>query len=162
MTPSDVKTYNEVLTGITQGDKPFMALFCIIMVFLIIMSVKVMGYVRSVSDSHKEQMSSMTENMKEQRQEHYKMVAEDRIRSDNREKELFTNLEKNTEQLEGIATTLKEVQFNFTSLENKVTYNFEYLEGEIENLKERVTTKKTELLKSRSFLMFQKNNSLYN
>ncbi|MFE4029309.1 hypothetical protein ACFX4N_24465 [Priestia sp. YIM B13551] len=141
MTPADFSTYNDVINGITQGDKPFMTLFCIIMIFVIFMSIKVMGYVRSVSDSHKEQMTAMTENMKEQRIDHYKMVAEDRIRSDNREKELFINLEKNTQQLEGIATTLKEVQFNFTSLESKVTHNFNYLEGEIENLKERVTQK---------------------
>lgn len=144
MTPADFSTYNDVINGITQGDKPFMTLFCIIMIFVIFMSIKVMGYVRSVSDSHKEQMTAMTENMKEQRIDHYKMVAEDRVRSDNREKELFINLEKNTQQLEGIATTLKEVQFNFTSLENKVTQNFEYLEDEIENLKERVIKKDQE------------------
>ncbi len=105
------------------------------------MSVKVMGYVRSVSDSHKEQITAMNDNMKEQREDHYKMIAEDRLRSDNRERELFVNLEKNTQQLEGIATTLKEVQFNFTSLENKVTQNFDYLEKEIESVKEKVSKK---------------------
>lgn len=141
MTPEDVKSYSDIIHGITTGDSPFMTLFIIIMLFVIFMSVKVMAYVRSVSDSHNVQIQSMNENMREQREDHYKMVAEERIRSDNREKELFANLEKNTQQLEGIATTLKEVQFNFTSLENKVTQNFDYLEKEIENVKEKITKK---------------------
>jgi len=141
MTPEDLNSAHKIINGITEGDKPFMTLFCIIMLFVIFMSVKVMGYVRSVSDSHENQMTAMTEHMKEQREDHYRMVAEDRLRSDNRERELFTNLEKNTQQLEGIATTLKEVQFNFTSLETKVTQNFDYLEREIENVKETITKK---------------------
>lgn len=141
MTPEEIGIVERIFVSITEGDKPFMALFLIIMLFVIFMSTKVMGYVRSVSDSHKEQISAMNANMKEQREDHYKMVAEDRVRSDNRERELFVNLEKNTQQLEGIATTLKEVQFNFTSLENKVTQNFEYLEREIENVKETITGK---------------------
>ncbi|MGM2632467.1 hypothetical protein [Bacillus cereus group sp. Bce040] len=141
MTPNEIGIVEKILTSITEGDKPFMVLFAIIMLFVIFMSVKVMGYVRSVSDSHKEQITAMNDNMKEQREDHYKMIAEDRLRSDNRERELFVNLEKNTQQLEGIATTLKEVQFNFTSLENKVTQNFDYLEKEIESVKETVSKK---------------------
>ncbi|ARO21363.1 hypothetical protein PDK03_06545 [Bacillus cereus group sp. TH204-1LC] len=141
MTPNEIGIVEKILTSITEGDKPFMVLFAIIMLFVIFMSVKVMGYVRSVSDSHKEQITAMNDNMKEQREDHYKMIAEDRLRSDNRERELFVNLEKNTQQLEGIATTLKEVQFNFTSLENKVTQNFDYLEKEIESVKEKVSKK---------------------
>lgn len=141
MTPEEYGLLERVFISITEGDKPFMALFAIIMIFVIVMSMKVMGYVRSVSDSHKEQIASMNSNMKEQREDHYKMVAEDRVRSDKRENELFINLEKNTQQLEGIATTLKEVQFNFTSLENKVTQNFDYLEKEIESVKIKVSNK---------------------
>ncbi|MES9681729.1 hypothetical protein ABWK22_02190 [Gottfriedia acidiceleris] len=141
MTPDQIGIVEKIINGITEGDKPFMLLFCIIMIFVIFMSVKVMGYVRSVSDSHKDQIAAMNENMKEQREDHYKMVAEDRLRSDNRERELFVNLERNTQQLEGIATTLKEVQFNFTSLENKVTQNFDYLEKEIESVKIKVSNK---------------------
>lgn len=141
MTPNEIGIVEKILTSITEGDKPFMVLFAIIMLFVIFMSVKVMGYVRSVSDSHKEQITAMNDNMKEQREDHYKMIAEDRLRSDNRERELFVNLEKNTQQLEGIATTLKEVQFNFTSLENKVTQNFDYLEKEIESVKIKVSKK---------------------
>ncbi|MFF2342682.1 hypothetical protein [Bacillus mycoides] len=118
-----------------------MALLCVIIIFVIFMSVKVMGYVRSVSDSHKEQVSSLTKNMKEERGIHYKLLVEERKRSDRRERELFINLEKNTEQLEGIATTLKKVQFSYASLENKVMKNFEYLESEIENVKMQVTKK---------------------
>ncbi|MED1511805.1 hypothetical protein [Bacillus proteolyticus] len=118
-----------------------MALPCVIMIFVIFMSVKVMGYVRSISDSHKEQVSSLTKNMKEERGIHYKLLVEERKRSDRRERELFINLEKNTEQLEGIATTLKKVQFSYANLENKVMQNFEYLESEIENVKMQVTKK---------------------
>ncbi|MEH6936054.1 hypothetical protein V7038_28620 [Bacillus sp. JJ783] len=120
-----------------------MALLCVIMIFVIFMSVKVMGYVRSVSNSHKEQVSSLTKNIKEERGIHYKLLVEERKRSDRRERELFINLEKNTEQLEGIATTLKKVQFSYASLENKVMQNFEYLESEIENVKMQVTKKAT-------------------
>ncbi|ANE86640.1 MULTISPECIES: hypothetical protein [Bacillus] len=141
MTPDEIGIIEKIFVSITEGDKPFMVLFAIIMLFVIFMSIKVMGYVRSVSDSHKEQITSMNENMKEQREDHYKMIAEDRLRSDNRERELFVNLEKNTQQLKGIATTLKEVQFNFTSLENKVTQNFDYLEKEIESVKIKVSKK---------------------
>ena len=63
-----------------------MALLCVIMVFVIFMSVKVMGYVRSVSDSHKEQVSSLTKNIKEERGIHYKLLVEERKRSDRRER----------------------------------------------------------------------------
>ncbi|MBJ8007944.1 MULTISPECIES: hypothetical protein [Bacillus cereus group] len=118
-----------------------MALLCVIMIFVIFMSVKVMGYVRSVSDSHKVQVSSLTKNIKEERGIHYKLLVEERKRSDRRERELFINLEKNTEQLEGIATTLKKVQFSYASLENKVMQNFEYLESEIKNVKMQVIKK---------------------
>lgn len=141
MTPDDVKTYQDFIDNLTHGDKPFMALFCIIMLFVIFMAVKVMGYVRSVSDSHKEQLTSMNKNMKEERDNHFKLLTDERKRSDKRERELFSNLERNTQQLEGIASTLKEVQFNFTSLENKVTQNFEYLENEIESVKMTVNKK---------------------
>ncbi|WP_240514093.1 hypothetical protein [Bacillus wiedmannii] len=48
----------------------------------------------------------LTKNIKEERGIHYKLLVEERKRSDRREIELFINLEKNTEQLEGIATTL--------------------------------------------------------
>ena len=54
---------------------------------------------------------------------------------------MFINLEKNTEQLEGITTILKKVQFSYASLENKVMQNFKYLESEIENVKMQVTKK---------------------
>jgi lipopolysaccharide export LptBFGC system permease protein LptF len=122
MTPEEIGIFERIFVSITEGDKPFMALFAVIMFFVIIMTFKVMGYVRSVSDSHKEQITAMNTNMKEQREDHYKMVAEDRIRSDKRENELFINLEKNTQQLEGIA---------------------DYLEKEIESVKVKVSQKES-------------------
>ena len=138
MSTESVSLFQSVLKSLTEGDAPFMTLFFIIMVFVIYMAIKILKYFSTSSDNHNTQLTAMSINMAQQREEHYKMVAEERIRSDIREKELFTNLQKNTEQLEGIATTLKEVQFNFSSLENKVEQNFQYLETEIDSLKDKI------------------------
>lgn len=138
---SDIKAIEQAVSNLSQTETPFMILFFLIMIFVIFMSIKVMKYVSGVSDSHNKQITTMTANMKEQREEHFKMVIEERNRSDRRESELFKNLEKNTKQLEGIAGTLEKVQSNYVSLENKLTTNFNYLEYEIETLKEKITEK---------------------
>lgn len=158
MTPEQIGTVEKLFIHITEGDKPFMGLFLIIMCFMIYMALKAMGYVRSLSESHKdeifsinnnhkEQLNFMNDNMVTQRQEAYQLMMEERSRSDRREDTLFINMAKNTEQLAGIATTLKEVQFNFASLESQVTENFDFLSNEIENVKTHVTIKTTAEIK---------------
>ncbi|MDA1785906.1 hypothetical protein PDL07_24920 [Bacillus cereus] len=136
-TPEEVKPYQDesinLLMAINLSWLYFALLWCLLF--------SSYGYVRSVSDSHKEQVSSLTKNIKDERGIHYKLLVEERKRSDRRERELFINLEKNTEQLEGITTILKKVQFSYASLENKIMQNFKYLESEIENVKMQVTKK---------------------
>lgn len=141
MTPEQLGTIEKIFIHITEGDKPFMGLFLIIMCFMIYMALKAMNYVKGLSDGHKEELTFMRDNMAEQRKEHYQQLLEDRLRSDRREDGLFANMEKNTEQLSDIATVLKEVQFNFSNLEKQVTENFDFLSTEIENVKTHVTVK---------------------
>lgn len=138
---NDVETIQRTVNDLSKTETPFMILFFLVMVFVIYMAIKVMKYVSSVSDGNIEQIANMNKNMAKQREDHYKMIMEDRIHFEQREKQMFLNLEKNTKQLTGIAMTLKEVQSNFSSLENKVMKNFDYLEYEIENLKERIIKK---------------------
>lgn len=143
MTTEQMGLVEKIFFHVIEGDKPFMALFLIIMCFMIYMAMKAMTYVKGISESHKEQMASMNQNMADQRKDHYQQLSEDRMRSNKREDELFSNMSKNTEKLGDIALTLKEVQFNFANLENKVTDNFDFLSSEIENVKTHVTVKTT-------------------
>lgn len=152
MTPEQIGTFEKIFIHITEGDRPFMGLFLIIMCFMIYMALKAMNYVKGLSDGHKEELTTMTvnhneqltfmrENLAEQRREHYQQLAEDRMRSDRREDGLFANMDKNTEQLTDIASTLKDVQFNLANLEKQVTENFDFLSSEIESVKTKVTIK---------------------
>lgn len=137
MTPEEMSTMQDIVSGLMKGDKPFMALFCLLMMFLIYMATKVMTYVMDVKNSHDSQVKLLTQNIREQRKDYTNMIAEERSRSDKREKELFRNLDKNTEQLQNIADTLKEVQFKITSVEHKVAENYDFLVAEINNMKKR-------------------------
>ena len=141
MTLDEFGILETLLHNMVEGDSPFMILFCVFLLFTCMAAIRLMAYVKSVSEGHQTQIETMNRNMREQREENYKVAAEERRRSDKREEILFSNMAKNTEQLEGIATTLKEVQFNFTSLENKVTENFHYLSSEIDNVKTQVSVK---------------------
>lgn len=74
-------------------------------------------------------------------------LAEDQVRADRREDDLFQNMAKNTDQLTDIASTLKEAQINIAKIENQVTENFDFLSGEIGNVKTHVavTTETTNI-----------------
>lgn len=154
MTPDQMGMVERIFVRLLEGDRPFMGLFILVMFFMIFLGIKAMGYVKTLSEGHKEELVSLTTNHKEQitymnenfaqqRQEHYQQIMEDRSRADRREDSLFINMEKNTEQLTDIAGTLKEVQFNFANLERQVTENFDFLSGEIENVKTHVSIKTT-------------------
>lgn len=154
MTAENLGFVERIFVRLLEGDRPFMGLFIIIMFFMIFIAIKAMGYVRSLSEGHKEEITALGQNHKEQltfmnesftqqRKEHYEQLTEDRARAEKREDSLFVNMDRNTEQLTDIASTLKEVQFNFANLEKQVTENFDFLSSEIENVKSHVTVKTT-------------------
>lgn len=123
-----------LLTVFTESETPFAVLVFLGFIFFAFMAFKLM--------KHSQEMNQKRDDLViEQRNSFEKMFAEDRIRFDIRESKLLDNLKENTTQLQSIAETLKEVQLNYSSLEEKVTKNFSLIEYEIEYLKGKVDQK---------------------
>ena len=127
---------------VTQSDNPFMVLFVFCFVGMICLIIWLARYFGKLNSQNQEILKKNDERMEEQRLSHRKEMAENNRSFELREKNLLKNLQDNTDQLREISNTLKEVQFNFTSLENKVTENFHYLNNEISNVKSQISNKK--------------------
>lgn len=77
-----------------------------------------------IFDIHERQMLELKENMLHERNNSHELLIEQRVSTDKREEALLKHLDKNTEQLSGVADTLKDIQRNLSKLEDRVEDNF--------------------------------------
>jgi ABC-type bacteriocin/lantibiotic exporter with double-glycine peptidase domain len=89
-------------------------------VFAVLFIVGLFAVGKYIRDAMQEQKEE-NKRREEQLIEIYKNELD---KSANRERELMIHLDKNTEQLQGIADTLKDVQRGLTKLEDRVEDNF--------------------------------------
>lgn len=126
---------------VTKSEDPFMVLFTLSFICGVALIIWMARFFNKLNTQNQETIKQNDKRMEEQRLAHREEMAENNRRSERREKNLLKNLQDNTDQLREISNTLKEVQFNFTSLENKVTENFHYLNNEISNVKSQISSK---------------------
>lgn len=141
----NAESVDSIIRNFVESESQITFLFLLLLVAAIIIAIKIMKYVSKINDNNSEHVANLHENIAEmnkdryrQREDNMEQRTEDRHRFDRRERELLTNLKRNTAQLEGIADTLKDVQVSYSSLETKVSNNFDRIETEIQSLKDKV------------------------
>lgn len=77
-----------------------------------------------IMDMHKQQMEGLKDDMIIQRDNYNNLLVEQRLSFDKRENELLKVLNKNTDQLTGVAETMKDIQRGIVKLEDRMEDNF--------------------------------------
>jgi predicted PurR-regulated permease PerM len=105
-------TFQEVqdfIAMVAHSDTPFLILFVLLFFFCGFIVTKLGKFISKAKQDYEGQLNFLSSTIKEEL-----------VRADKREQKLIKNLDRNTDQLENIAGTLKDIQHNFEMLEYKV------------------------------------------